>query len=182
MKPEIKARLKWVKPYKEVGNAGLVCRRCGISRSTLRKWYRRYQESGIDNLRDESRRPQNSPNLKVKEDIENKIIALRKKRKLNALRIQNELLRNQDFLLSLATIHKFLTRKGLKPLKRIRRKHQYKKYQRSIPGDRVQMDTMKIEPLRYQYTSIDDCARFRVLGLYKRRTAANTLLFLDRVL
>jgi len=34
----------------------------------------------------------------------------------------------------------------------------------------------------YQYTAIDDCSRFRVLGLYKRRTAKNTLLFMERVM
>jgi transposase-like protein len=44
------------------------------------------------------------------------------------------------------------------------------------------MDTCKIAPGLYQYTAIDDCTRYRVLGLYHRRTAANTLRFLDRVL
>ena len=34
-----------------------MCRRCGISRPTLRKWVRRYQESGIEGLEDQSRRP-----------------------------------------------------------------------------------------------------------------------------
>jgi hypothetical protein len=47
--------------------------------------------------------------------------------------------------------------------------------------DRVQMDTCQIKPGLYQYTAIDDCSRFQVLGLYPRRTAANTLAFLDRV-
>jgi transposase InsO family protein len=82
----------------------------------------------------------------------------------------------------LATIHKILSRHNVKPLKPYRRKKSYKRYQRPIPGDRVQMDTMKVAPGLYQYTAIDDCSRFRVLGLYKRRTAANTLLFIERVL
>jgi transposase InsO family protein len=43
------------------------------------------------------------------------------------------------------------------------------------------MDTCKIRPGLYQYTAIDDCSRWQVLGLYPRRTAANTLAFLDRV-
>jgi hypothetical protein len=42
MKPEIKALLNWVTLYEEIGNAGLVCRRCGISRPTLKKWWKRY--------------------------------------------------------------------------------------------------------------------------------------------
>ena len=51
MDREIRQRLGWVKLYEETGNAGLVCRRCGISRPTLRKWWRRYQEAGEDGLR-----------------------------------------------------------------------------------------------------------------------------------
>jgi hypothetical protein len=44
------------------------------------------------------------------------------------------------------------------------------------------MDTCKIRPRLYQYTAIDDCTRFQVLGLYPCRTAANTLDFLKHVL
>ena len=38
----IKQRLIWVEMYHQTKNAGLVCHRYGISRSTLRKWVRRY--------------------------------------------------------------------------------------------------------------------------------------------
>ena len=44
------------------------------------------------------------------------------------------------------------------------------------------MDTCKIAPGLYQYTAIDDCTRIRVLALYKRRSAANSLLFLEKVI
>jgi transposase-like protein len=44
------------------------------------------------------------------------------------------------------------------------------------------MDTCKIAPGLYQYTAIDDCTRIRVLALYKRRGAANSLLFLEKVI
>lgn len=43
------------------------------------------------------------------------------------------------------------------------------------------MDTCKIRPGLYQYTSIDDCTRYWVLRTYERRTAANTLDFIDYV-
>ena len=43
------------------------------------------------------------------------------------------------------------------------------------------MDTMKIVPGVYQYTAVDDCTRFRVLGVYKRSNGTNTLDFLSRV-
>ena len=41
------------------------------------------------------------------------------------------------------------------------------------------MDTCKIAPGLYQYTAIDDCTQIRVLALYKRRSAANSQLFLE---
>ena len=60
-------RLGWIKLYEELGNAGVVCRRCGISRPTLRKWWRRYQAEGEKGLEARSRRPHSSPNRKVLE-------------------------------------------------------------------------------------------------------------------
>ncbi len=41
------------------------------------------------------------------------------------------------------------------------------------------MDTMKIAPGIYQYTAIDDCSRYKVIGIYPRRSATFTLAFLD---
>ena len=40
----------------------------------------------------------------------------------------------------------------------------------------------KIANNLYQYTAIDDCTRYKVLALYKRRTTANTLDFLDQAM
>ncbi|HDI4960061.1 TPA: helix-turn-helix domain-containing protein, partial [Salmonella enterica] len=50
MNRETQQRLQWVKLYETSGNAGFVCRRCGISRPTLRKWWRRYLAQGIAGL------------------------------------------------------------------------------------------------------------------------------------
>lgn len=182
MDREIKARLSWVKLYQELGNASIVCRRCGISRPTLRKWIRRYKEAGIEGLRVKSKRPKHSALKKVTEEHERWILEFRKTRKLEARGIQTELQRLHECSLSLATIHKVLIRNKVKPLKRKRRKTNIKRYERPIPGDRVQLDICKIEPGLYQYTSIDDCTRYRVMGLYKRRTVANTLLFLEKLI
>ncbi len=59
MDREVKQRLAWVN-VRETSNAGLVCRRCGISRPTLRKWWRRYQVEGIEGLKSHSRRLKHS--------------------------------------------------------------------------------------------------------------------------
>jgi transposase InsO family protein len=182
MEAEVRSRLRWVRLHERTGDAGLVCRRCGISRPTLRKWLRRYQEAGIEGLRSRSRKPCNSPNRKVLAEHEALILQLRKGRQLGARRIQSELRRLHEFSLSLSTIHRVLRRNEVKPLKRLRRKKRYKRYSRPIPGDRIQMDTRKIAPGLSQYTALDDCTRYRVLGLYERHNAASTLSFLERVL
>jgi transposase-like protein len=44
------------------------------------------------------------------------------------------------------------------------------------------MDVCKITARCYQYTAIDDCTRWKVVALYPRRTALNTLNFLDQVM
>jgi transposase InsO family protein len=179
----IKQRMVWVQLYLDTQSAGLVCRRCGISRPTLRKLVRRHEEHGVDGLQDQSRRPHSSPNTKVGEQEQSWILDLRKRRKLGVRRIQNELYREYECSLALATIHKVLILNKVKPFKQRRKKSDFIRYERPIPGDRVQMDTCKIAPGIYQYTAIDDCSRYRdrVLGVFSRRAAANTLTFLDRV-
>ncbi|CAG9262958.1 conserved hypothetical protein [Burkholderia cepacia] len=152
MEREISMRLRWVRMYHETGNAGLVCTRCGISRPTLRKWLRRYQEAGEEGLRSQSRRPLTSPNRKVSDADRATILRLRAERK-GARRIQNELRLNEQRELSLATIHKVLCEASVNPLVRPRRPAQPRRYSRPVPGDRVQMDTMKIARGVYQYTA-----------------------------
>ena len=181
MNREIQQRLQWVRLYEESGDAGFVCRRCGVSRPTLRKWWRRYKELGEAGLHSLSKRPRTSPNRKVTDKNEGLILDLRHARNLGARRIQSELRRLHDISLSLATIHKVLSKHKVKPVKKFRKKSEFIRYERPIPGDRVQLDTCKIGPGLYQYTSIGDCTRYRVLRLYKRRTAANTLDFIDCV-
>lgn len=182
MEHKIKARLEWIKLFQATNNAGLVCRRCGISRPTLRKWLRRFAESGEKGLEEKSRRPKNSPKQKVFEQETKCIIELRKRR-LGSRRIQNELFRNYGLSLSRATLAKILKKLQVPPLRksRIPRKRRHR-YERPIPGERVQMDTCKIAPNLYQYTAIDDCTRIRVLALFKRRTAENSLTFLEKVI
>ena len=129
-----------------------------------------------------SRKPHSSPQLKIEGSTEALLLQLRKERKLGARRMQHELKRLHGISLSLATIHKTLCRNNAKPLVRMRRKSDFIRYHRPIPGDRVQIYTCKIANGLFQYTAIDDCTRYRVLRLYSRRTAANTLDFIEWVI
>src|SRR5215218_5152398 len=179
---DARTRLGWVRLHEQLGNAGVVCRRCGISRPTLKKWWRRYRAEGEAGLATRSHRPHTSPNRKVFADEEALILRLRRERRLGIKMLRNELARRHGLKLALDTIHKVLVRHGENWLRRPRPKRKgTKRYSRPVPGDRVQMDTCKIAPGLYQYTAIDDCSRWQVLGLYPGRTAANTLSFLERV-
>jgi transposase len=114
-----KARLGWIKLYEEVGDAGMVCRRCGISRPTLRKWLKRYEKDGIDGLKELNRKPLNSQK-KITIEQEKFILSLRNERKLGVRRVQSEMKRLHDISLSLATIHKIFKKHNLPYLQKKR--------------------------------------------------------------
>lgn len=182
MSSDAQKRLKWIEVYEATGgHAGRTCFKCGISRPTPRKWLRRYKAEGPAGLESRSRRPDQFPTRKVTEQHEQWILGFRKAQ-LGARRIQSELLWRHELKLSLSTIHKVLKRNQVPSLIRPRRKTHFNRYERPVPGDRVQMDTMKLKAGLYQYTAVDDCPRFLVAGVYPRRTASNTLLFLEKVM
>ena len=65
MDADVRKRLLWVQLLHQVGDAGQVCRRCGISRPTLRKWSKRYDAQGMSGVIALSRRPDRSPKRQV---------------------------------------------------------------------------------------------------------------------
>ena len=108
----IEERLRWIEAYAASGSAGQVCARFGISRPTLRKWWRRYQEAGPQGLADTSRRPASSPNQKVFAREQALILELRKTEGLGVHRLKAELQRRHGLALSAETILKTLKRAG----------------------------------------------------------------------
>lgn len=178
MDHETQAWLEWVKTFEQTGDAGLTCRRCGISRPTLGKWVRRYEAQRIERLASRSHRPHHQPQCKIHPEQEQWILALRRERKLGARRIQNELYRAHRLRLSLRSIQKILQQHGLPVLPKRQRK-KVKRYEARVPGERIQMDICKLGAGLYLYTAIDDCSRSLVVGLYPRRTAEHTLDFIQ---
>jgi transposase-like protein len=70
-------RLSIIRHAEEVtGNVSLTCRYYGISRQVFYKWRRRYEERGIEGLRDRPRRPHTSPRA-TRTEVIGKIIYLR---------------------------------------------------------------------------------------------------------
>lgn len=135
-------------PSKKV--AGLTCWKCGLSRSTLRKWFTLYDEEGETGLCGQSRQPCNSPAVVVHEQQETWILEVHKKRKLRVSCIQYEIKKQHSFHRSLAKIQKILKELNLSVLCRIRRKQEPKCYSTSLPGESIQMDTIIIGPRNYQ--------------------------------
>jgi len=171
--PILKARLRWVKHYEQSQNAALTCRRCGICKATLLKWWRRYQSAGEAGLHSQSRRPHKLRERKVTAEHETLILEMRQKRHLGPKGLQRELLRLHDLRFSTRTIWKILHCHGVSVLKPSPRRRGFKRYTRPVPGDRVQIDTCKVGKHLYQFTAIDDCTRMRVLALYSSRSAIN---------
>ena len=143
--PEIlKARRTWVETYRQTGDAGLTCRRCGVSRPTLRKWTRRFAADGEAGLYSKSRRPHKLADSKRTPELTRRVLSLRHERNLGSTRMQAELLRLDGTRLSTSTIQRVLADAEVKPLRRPKRPKKPTRYSRPNAGDRVQIDTMKV--------------------------------------
>lgn len=149
-----RARLSWIRMYQQTKDAGLTCRRCGISRPTLRKWWRHFQEQGEDGLCSGSSVRKNLLDKKVTQERRELILRLRKQRRLGPKSIQSELARQHDLKLSTATIWAVLERNKVALLRKPRVPDPPTRYSRPIPGERVQMDTCEIGRDLFPFTAI----------------------------
>ncbi len=173
-----KARADWIKVYQQLGSISKAARRCGIARSTLQRWLRRLPEEG---LADRSKRPHRLARQKWDDEVINLILDIRDTHRYGKIRICSHLMQHYQIRISPSTVARVLEKYNMELLKRYRKKKDFKRYAKDIPGERVQMDVCKIDTGIYQYTAIDDCSRFRVLYTYSRRTAKNSAHFLERV-
>src|SRR5438552_18935544 len=105
---DTKRRLAWVAMYQATGNAGLTCLRCGISRPTLRKWSRLFDQHGETGLISRSTRPRRSPRRKIDDAILARILELRRVSNIGARRIQIELGFSAEIWLSRTIIQRAL--------------------------------------------------------------------------
>jgi transposase len=172
---QAKHRLEVIRHAREVtGNVALTCRYYGISRQTYYSWVRRYEEFGLDGLRDRSKRPHVSPGATSSEMVA-KIIYLRSNYHFGRQKIQMYLKRYHGIAISVSGIWRILKRLDMNRLPSSQRykrhRERWKRYEQPQPGHRVQIDVKFIAPLRgsrrgcyFQFTGIDDCTSLRVLG------------------
>jgi transposase InsO family protein len=185
-------RLAIIRHAQEVtGNVALTCRYFGISRTLFYTWLRRYEELGPEGLRPRSRRPHTSPNATGGEVV-GKIVYLRRNYHFGPTKIAMYLKRYHEVEVSSSGVWRILKRLDMSRLPASARykRHvdRWKRYEKPLPGHRVQVDVKFIAPLKgsrrkhYQFTAIDDCTRIRVLRIYDRLNQDSSIRFLDYVL
>jgi transposase len=143
-KRKLTARKTWVKTYQELGSVSKAARRCGIPRSTLYRWLKRFEISGESGLNDLSQKPKKLAKQKITTKIEKLILKFRRVQGFGPQRISTHLLREHKIKLSAPTVWRVLKNYAVAPLKRYRKRQEIKRYSRPIPGDRVQIDVTKI--------------------------------------
>lgn len=181
-KRKITARENWIKIYEELGSVSKAARRCGIPRSTLYRWINRYEAGNKNSLADKSQKPIKLAKQKITAEIAQLILSIRDKHNFGPQSISTHLLRNHEIELSAPTVWRVLNKHNIRPLKRYTKRLGIQRYNRPVPGDRVQLDVMKVRAKCYQFTAIDDCTRLRVLRLYPSKHAENTVNFLYEVI
>jgi len=175
-------RLAIIRHYEEVTkNKAKTARYFGISRAIFYRWYDLYQRYGLEGLRDKSRRPLSSPRA-TEAEIIGKIVYLREHYQFGPWKIQMYLRRYHDIKISKTGVYRILRRLNINRLpnnqgyKRDKRK--YKRYEKPLPGHRIQVDVKFLERIDikkryYQFTAIDDCTRLRILRLYEQNNQVN---------
>jgi transposase len=170
-----------------------------VGRHRRAKWLNRYEALGEDGLRDRSSRPLHSPR-QTDAQIVGKIIYLRQHYHFGPHKIAMYLARYHDIQVSPSGVWRIRKRLDMNRLpssrRHVRHDRRWKRYEKPLPGHRVQVDVKSIEPVEigasdrlsgrrrrryYQYTAIDDCTRIRVLKIFDRNTQTSAIQFIDYV-
>jgi transposase InsO family protein len=188
---DIRRKKKVFDYVKQNRNVSKACRYFGISRDTYYRWKRAYKEKGDNGLINQKPCPEN-PKLRTNPEVEEKILYLRKNYHLGQLRIKWYLERYHEIQISEGAVYNVLKRNDMNKLPHNQRKRSlksFKRYEKKVPGHRIQMDVkflifknksgQKIK--RYQYTAIDDASRARALKIYSHHTQKNAIDFVEYV-
>ena len=188
----LKARLTWITLYQQTQNAGLVCRRCGISRPTLRaraSGSRRRERGGIASPSKEKKASAPAAGGAKRFRSAN-ILSFKSKRCAGSS--QEATPGSQTAAIGTGPaapypsfhfnpVARSQARNNVSATLRPRRRlFTPKRYSLSTPGERVQIDSCKIGTGLYQFTAIDDCTRLRVLGLYSNHQTASAIDFVSK--
>ena len=179
-------RMRWVIPIVrgEISLTALATV-CPYGRRTLERWVAAYRRGGVAALEPRSTRPKSHPK-ETPIAIKEKVIALRKKTKLCALKLHWRL-EKEGVILNERTIGKILKAEGL--VRKYRVKKTTYRYLRATrkPGELIEID-VKYVPGRvagkryFQYTAIDCATRWRHLAVYEEQSTYHSIAFLEDVI
>jgi transposase len=178
-------RLRWVKMVEGGTKLKDVIKIFPNSGRTLKRWLKEYRNNGKEGLIPKSTKPKTNP----KESpiyLKEKVISLRKKTKLCALKLKWKLAK-EGIVIHERTIGKILKSEHLVRKYRVKKiKYKYIKSER-CPGELVEVD-VKYVPGRlkgrryYQYTAIDTASRWRYLEVFEEQSSFHSIQFLKNVM
>ena len=162
--------------YATVHGVSKASRKYNRARSFIYFWLKRW-DGNIESLRPESRRPHHHPNEHTPEELKLIHDLRRRNPRLGMVELWCRL-RKRGYSRCIESLWRVLKREGLIAVKE---KDPYtpKPYQQMThPGERVQID-VKVVPRKciadpdlklFQYTTIDEYSRYRILGAYPEQT------------
>ena len=115
-----------------------LCQEFAISRPTGYRWWRRYQQAGVDGIEERSRRPQHSPG-RTPGAVEQRVVELRRQRPDWGARKIQCLLERENVGLPAGTIHRILLRHDL-VREADRHEPAVQRFEREAPNQLWQMD------------------------------------------
>ena len=179
-------RLRWVVPIAE-GRTGIheVMKVCPYGKRSLERWLAAYRRRGERGLEPKSTRPKTSPKetpIRIKEQV----IALRRKKKVCALKLHWKL-EKQGLKLHERTVGKILKAEGL--VRKYRTKkitYKYLKVALKL-GELVEIDVKHVPGFvagkpYFQYTAIDVASRWRYLRIFEEESTFHSVAFLKDVI
>ena len=192
-KSDIARKLRILNYALELGNISKACRYFGVSREAYYQWKRAYAKEGEKGLINSKPCPEN-PTLRTPPAVEEKILYIRQHYYFGQQRISWYLKRYHGMTVSPSAVRNVLLRQGLNKLPKNQRTRtiasRYKRYEKQVPGHRIQVDVKFLTFIgkegqkirRFQYTAIDDATRIRALKSYRKHTQINAIDFIDYVI
>lgn len=179
-------RLRWVLPVvKKQVRLVDAAKLCPHGKRSLERWVAVYKRGGETALEPRSTEPKRQPNetpIAIKEDI----IALRKKKKVCALKLHWKL-KKQGVVVPVRTIGKIIHDEGLTRKYRTKKvKYKYLKAERK-PGELIEIDVKHVpgqvaNKAYFQYTAIDVASRWRYLRIFGEESTFHSIEFLKDVI
>jgi transposase InsO family protein len=187
-----KYRLRVVDYAVETGNISKAARKYYITRQTVHRWVKRY-DGTPGSLMDISRKPHSHPNAHTPEEIKKVSNVYRQNKKLGLVCLWLHLKKNHGYTRSISALYHLLRRLGIIPPPKKRKRRKSLPYEPIlVPGERFQVD-VKYVPNKcitgdisgrklYQFTAIDECTRWRYLGVYDEISTYNSTRFVKELI